>query len=78
MELGLLLPSNQYAKIIVTKKSKGAIKIKANFRDLEEKHNEGMTLKATSLDFFTSCKAISLKDINQGSITLVHNSLYNA
>lgn len=40
IELGLLLPSNQYAKIKVTEKSRGIREIKANFKDQEEEDNE--------------------------------------
>lgn len=78
IELGLLLPNNQYTEIKVIKENKGIKKIKANLRDQEEENNERIVLKVTLIDFSTLCKAISLKDNNQGLITLIHNSVYYA
>lgn len=41
-ELGLLLPSDQYAEIKVVEGSTGAAEIKANLRDQEEEEHKGM------------------------------------
>lgn len=39
IKLGLLLPTNYYAEIKVTEKSRGAKEIKANFKDKEKEDN---------------------------------------
>lgn len=77
-KLGLLLSSNQYAKIKITEGSRGARKIKANFWDQEKENNEIMALNATSINSSTSRTVISLKGNNQKSIALVHNPFYHA
>lgn len=48
IELGLLLPTDQYTKIKIIEGSRGVKKIKVNLKDQKEK-NDGMVSKATSI-----------------------------
>lgn len=74
--LGLLLLSNQFAKIKIMKGSRDTRKIKANLRDQKEKDNESIVSKVISIYFSILLKAILLKGDNQILVALVYNLIY--
>lgn len=78
IELGLLLPNNQYTEIKIMEESRNTKEIKINLRSQKEEDNKGIASKATLIYLFISVKAILFKGDNQRLIALIHNPVYYA